>query len=190
MLLCACAYGVMSEISLDTGDSASNAVVKRSVFINQPCVECAFALSTSCRRAKIQNYYHMWPFAKKLYHGWISTMTSSNKISLKLPPPKLRAGCAPGLHRKLRRTALHQRPKQMFYHELIRPETPQSGLCRSCLCVLRRPADLQVHLRCCGVSLFVHEVCTVRETERIDTFLEKGYKYLPMKAKTKSQTHG
>ena len=29
-----------SEISLDTADSASNAVVKRSVFMNQPCVEC------------------------------------------------------------------------------------------------------------------------------------------------------
>jgi len=37
MLLCACVYGVKSEISLDTGDSASNAVVKRSVFINQRC---------------------------------------------------------------------------------------------------------------------------------------------------------
>jgi len=37
------AYGVISEISLDTGDSASNAVVKRSVlavFINQRCAEC------------------------------------------------------------------------------------------------------------------------------------------------------
>jgi len=43
MLLCACAYGVKSEISLDTGDSASNVVVKRSVlsvFINQRCAEC------------------------------------------------------------------------------------------------------------------------------------------------------
>jgi len=39
MLLCACAYGMKSEISLDTGDSASNAVVKRSVFINQRCAE-------------------------------------------------------------------------------------------------------------------------------------------------------
>ena len=28
-------------------------------------------------------YYYMWPFAKKLYHGWISTMTSSNEISWK-----------------------------------------------------------------------------------------------------------
>jgi len=43
MLLCACAYGVKSEISLDTGDSVANAVVKRSVlsvFINQRCAEC------------------------------------------------------------------------------------------------------------------------------------------------------
>jgi len=40
MLLRACAYGVKSEISLDTGDSASNAVVKHSVFINQRCAEC------------------------------------------------------------------------------------------------------------------------------------------------------
>jgi len=31
MLLCACAYGVKSEISFYTGVSASNAVVKRSV---------------------------------------------------------------------------------------------------------------------------------------------------------------
>ena len=29
-----------SEISLDTADSASNAVVKRFVFINQPCAQC------------------------------------------------------------------------------------------------------------------------------------------------------
>jgi len=34
MLLCAWAYAVKSEISLDTGDSASDAVVKCSVFIN------------------------------------------------------------------------------------------------------------------------------------------------------------
>jgi len=40
MLLCSCAYGVKSEISLDTGDSAPNAVVKRFVFINQRCAEC------------------------------------------------------------------------------------------------------------------------------------------------------
>jgi len=42
MLLCAYAYGVKSEISLDTGDSGSNAVVKRSVLsvlLNQRCAE-------------------------------------------------------------------------------------------------------------------------------------------------------
>jgi len=32
-------------------------------------------------------HYYMWPFAKKLYYSWISTMTSSNEISWKLPPP-------------------------------------------------------------------------------------------------------
>jgi len=32
-----------------------------------------------------------------VYQGWISTMTSSNKISWKLPPfPKWKAGCSPG----------------------------------------------------------------------------------------------
>jgi len=43
MLLCACAYGVKSEISLNNGYSASNAVAKRyvlSVFINQRCAKC------------------------------------------------------------------------------------------------------------------------------------------------------
>jgi len=43
MLLCACAYGVKSEISLDTGDAASNVAVKCSVlcvFIDQRCAEC------------------------------------------------------------------------------------------------------------------------------------------------------
>jgi len=40
MLLCACAHGVKSEISLDTGDSAPNDVEKHSVFINQLCAEC------------------------------------------------------------------------------------------------------------------------------------------------------
>jgi len=41
MFLCACAYGVKSEISLDAGDSASNAV-KRSVLflLNQRRAEC------------------------------------------------------------------------------------------------------------------------------------------------------
>ena len=58
---------------------------------------CVFVLWTSCLRAKI-HYYYMWPFAKKLYHGWTSTMTSSNEISWKLPTPKWTAGCAPVWH--------------------------------------------------------------------------------------------
>jgi len=64
MLLCTCPYGVKSEISLDTGDSASNAVVKRSilsVFINQRCVECVCL------------YYGLrvcgQKYVIKLYHG-------------------------------------------------------------------------------------------------------------------------
>jgi len=52
------------------------------------CMPCS-----SCLRAKI-HFYYRWPFAKKLYHSWIYSMTSSNKISWKLPPPKWRAGCA------------------------------------------------------------------------------------------------
>jgi len=94
MLLCACAHGVKSEILLDTGDSASKAVVKRSVlsvFINQLCAKCVFVLWTSCLRAK--KHYCTWPFVKNLYHGWMNTMTSLNEISWKLPPPKWRAGC-------------------------------------------------------------------------------------------------
>jgi len=39
MLLCACAYGVKSEISLDTGDSASNAVFYEPAL----CRLCVFA---------------------------------------------------------------------------------------------------------------------------------------------------
>jgi len=41
MLLRACAYGAKSDISLDTGDSASNAVVKRSV-LTALCRMCVF----------------------------------------------------------------------------------------------------------------------------------------------------
>ena len=51
---------------------------------------CVFVLWTWCLRAKIQ-YYYMSPFAKKLYHGWISTMTSSSEISWKLPPPEMKS---------------------------------------------------------------------------------------------------
>ena len=82
-----------SEISLDTSDSASSAVVKRSVlFLLTSVLQNAFVciLWTSCLRAK---YCTLWPFAKKLYHGEkvvprLSTMTSLNEISWKLPPPQ------------------------------------------------------------------------------------------------------
>ena len=58
---------------------------------------CVCILWTSCLRGKIHYYYYMWPFVNKLYHGWISTMTSSNEILWKLSPPKWRAGCVPGI---------------------------------------------------------------------------------------------
>ena len=67
MLLCEYAYGVKWEISLDTGDAASNAVVKRSVlsgFSKQRCAECVslyYGLRV-CGQKYI--YYYMWPFAK------------------------------------------------------------------------------------------------------------------------------
>jgi len=80
------------NISLDTGDSASNAVVKRCfVFINHAalCRMYVFVQSTSCLRAKI-HYLHLWPFAKNLYHGWISTMTSSNSA-----PPEMKSWLRP-----------------------------------------------------------------------------------------------
>ena len=95
MFLCACAYGVKSEISLDTGDSASNAVVKRSVLyvsINQRCAECVYY----GRRVWGQKYIIiMWPFAKKLYHGWIARWCHRMKFH-ENSPPNWRAGCAPG----------------------------------------------------------------------------------------------
>ena len=59
---------------------------------------CVCILWTSCLRAKM-HYYYMWPFAKKLYHGWISTSTSSNKISWKLPPPEMKNWLRPWLPR-------------------------------------------------------------------------------------------
>jgi len=39
----------------------------------------------------------MWPIAKKLYHGWISTMAPSHEF-MKIAPPKWRAGCGPAFH--------------------------------------------------------------------------------------------
>jgi len=51
---------------------------------------CVFVLWTSCLRAKILCYY-MWPLAKKFYHGWTSTMTSSNEISWKWSHPEMKS---------------------------------------------------------------------------------------------------
>jgi len=56
---------------------------------------CVFVLWTSCLGVKIHNYYYMWPFAKKMYHGWISTMTSSNEISWNFPPPEMKSWLRP-----------------------------------------------------------------------------------------------
>ena len=120
-----------SEISLDTGDSASNAVVRRYVFINQRCAECVCLYRptmTSCLRAKIHYNYYMWPFAKKLYHGWINTMTSSNEISWKLPP---RNGLVAPLIRTWRRSGLTEVYCSVFYAHFknITACVWQSNLC-------------------------------------------------------------
>jgi len=74
---------VKFEISLDNGDSATNAVVKRSVlsvFINQRCAECVCLYTMDFMSTGKIHYYYMRPFGKKLYHGRISTLTSSNEI--------------------------------------------------------------------------------------------------------------
>ena len=42
-------------------------------------------------------YYYIWPFVKKLYHGWVSTMTSSNEILWELPPPEIKSWLRPCL---------------------------------------------------------------------------------------------
>jgi len=67
---------------------------------------CVYTLWTSCLRAKM-HYYYIWPFAEKLYQGWISTMTSSNEILWKLPSLKWRAGCAPAARWSWRLTSVH-----------------------------------------------------------------------------------
>jgi len=69
MLLYACAYDVKSEMSLDTGDSASDAVVKRSVLsANERCAECVslyYELRTYGKNALLFNV----TVCEKLYHG-------------------------------------------------------------------------------------------------------------------------
>jgi len=75
MLLCACAYGVKSDISLDTGNSASNAVVKRSVFINQRCAEYVCLYTRDFVSAGKNALLLFVTVCEKV------TMTSSNEIS-------------------------------------------------------------------------------------------------------------
>jgi len=54
---------------------------------------------------------YLWRFAKNLYHGWISTMTSSNKISWKLPPPRNEELVAPLPGRSSRKSRLFESPQ-------------------------------------------------------------------------------
>jgi len=60
---------------------------KRLRTIGPDCSVCVliktekFSFSEMLRR-------ELHPFAKKLYHGWITTMTSSNESLWKLPPPR------------------------------------------------------------------------------------------------------
>jgi len=92
MLLCACTYGVESEISLDTSDSASNAVVKRFFFFfffDQRCAECVYLYTMDFVFAGNDT---LWPFAKKL-----PRLNKHDDVN-DAPPPKWRAGCAPGFN--------------------------------------------------------------------------------------------
>ena len=96
MLLCACAYGVKSEILLDIGDSASNAVVKRSVFTNQRCAAyvclCTMDFVSAGKNAILLYVTACEKVVPRLYkHDDVI-----EKIFMKIPPPpKWRAGWAP-----------------------------------------------------------------------------------------------
>jgi len=114
MLLCACAYGVKSESSQVRNfawhrwfsfQRCCNVLFCLFLLISVMQNECVCMLWTSCPRAKI-HYYYMWPFAKRLYHGWISTMASSNDFSWKLPPTKWIAGCASGYSQRFNKTCI------------------------------------------------------------------------------------
>ena len=78
-----------SEISLDTGDSASNAVVKRSVSsvfsVVRRCAECV-CLYTMDFVSAGKNTLLLYVTVCEKFVPRISTMTSSNEISWKLPP--------------------------------------------------------------------------------------------------------
>jgi len=95
MLLCACAYGVKSEISLDTADSASNAIVKRSVFTNQRCTECVCLYTMDFVSAGKNTLLLYVTVCDKV----VPRLNKHDDVIewnfMKIAPPKWRAGCAP-----------------------------------------------------------------------------------------------
>jgi len=94
-----------SEISLDTGDSASNAVAKRSVLFLLPSVVQNMCVWTMDFVSAAKNTLSPTVCEKVVprLNGRISTITSSNEISWKLhTPPKWRAGCAPAWHQRFK----------------------------------------------------------------------------------------
>jgi len=79
-----------SEISLDTGDSASNAVAKRSVLFLLPSVVQNMCVWTMDFVSAAKNTLSPTVCEKVVprLNGRISTITSSNEISWKLHPPR------------------------------------------------------------------------------------------------------
>jgi len=63
-------------------------------FINQRCADCVCLHAMDFVSAGKNTLLLYVAVCENLHHGWISTMTSSNAISWKLPPPKWGAGCA------------------------------------------------------------------------------------------------
>jgi len=59
---------------------------KTLFFINQGCAECVCLHIMDFVSAGKNTLFLYLTVCEKLYHGWISTMTSSNEISWKLPP--------------------------------------------------------------------------------------------------------
>ena len=109
MLLCACAYGVKSEISQVRNVawhqwfSLQRCCNTFCFVFNQRCAECLCLYTVdfvSAGKNTLLLYVTVYKKVVVAYHGWISTMTSSNEISWKSPPPKWRAGCDPGINWK------------------------------------------------------------------------------------------
>ena len=93
---------------------------------------------------------YLWPLAKKLYHGWINTLTSSNESSWKLLPPEmqnwLRPWAAVPIYKVLVRPgqesysrptstetdALNTRPRSFILRiDWLKPVLPQASLQKS-----------------------------------------------------------